>query len=109
VRFQRHGCLRVATTAESAEAAHAEVEALAARGVPVRYVPARELPVAGGQGGIFDPTEAMLAGIDLVRAMRPLLVARGVQIFEGTHVTKIRERTPLELVTPGGTIRARAV
>jgi len=107
VRFQRTGCLRVATTSESAEAAHAEVEALAARGVPLRYVPGAELPVRGGHGGIFDPTEATIAGIDLVRAMRPLLVARGVQIFEGTHVTSIRERTPLELVTPGGTIRAQ--
>jgi gamma-glutamylputrescine oxidase len=109
VRFQRTGCLRVATTPESAEAAHAEVEALAARGVPVRYVPAAELPVRGGHGGIFDPTEATIAGIDLVRAMRPLLVARGVQIFEGTHVTKIRERETLELVTSGGTVRARTL
>jgi len=63
----------------------------------------------GGHGGILDPTEGLLVGIDLIRAMRPLLVARGVQIFEGTPVSRIREGTTVELVTPGGTVRARAI
>ena len=109
VRFTRTGCLRVATTTESAEAAHAEVEQLAARGVPVRYLPASELSVRGAHGAILDPTEGLLVGIDLVRAMRPLLVARGVQIFEGTPVVRVHEKQTIELVTPRATVRAKAV
>ena len=109
VRHRRDGVLKVATSARSAEAAHAEAEALAARGVPLRWIPAAELPVARSHGAVLDPDEGMLNGVDLIRAMRPLLVAQGVQIFEGTPVTRVREGATVELATPGGAVRARAI
>jgi len=113
VRFRRAGCVHVATTAEAAEHAHAMTEQLVARGLPLRFLRGADLDdvlrLRGAHGAVFDPTEAMLVGVDLIRAMRPLLVAQGVQIYEGTRVTRVREGATIELATPGGTVRARAV
>ncbi len=113
VRFRRTGCVHISTTAESAEAAHTWVEQLAARGLPLRYLHGNELDATlkarGAHGAIFDPTEAVIAGIDLIRAMRPVLVAQGVEIYEGTPVLRIREGTTIELATPGHTIHARTI
>jgi glycine/D-amino acid oxidase-like deaminating enzyme len=50
-----------------------------------------------------------LNGVDLIRAMRPLVVAAGVQIYESTPVERVREGEVVELATPGGTIRANAI
>lgn len=113
VRFRRAGCVAIATTTRAAEEAHAHVEALAARGVPLRFLRGAELDgvlrIRGARGGIFDPTEGVLNGVDLIRAMRPLLVAQGVQIFEGTPALRVREGATIELQTPGGVVRARAI
>jgi glycine/D-amino acid oxidase-like deaminating enzyme len=109
VRFERKGCLHVSTSAKGAEGAHAWVEELAPRGVPLRYVPKSELRMAGAHGAILDPTEALIAGVDLVRAMRPLIATSGVSIYEGTPVTRIREGATIELTTPRATVRARAI
>lgn len=113
VRHRREGSLRVTTTQEAAEAAHAAAEAMAARGVRVRFVPAAELGellrARGVTGAVFDPAEGVLNGVDLIRAMRPLLMGQGVRIFEGTPVTRVRQGAVVELETPGGTVRARAV
>ena len=113
VRYRRTGCLHVSTSAASAELAHAQVEQLAARGVPVRFVRGAELDevlrLRGAHGAVIDPTEGVLNGVDLIRAMRPLLVAQGVQIFEGTPVARVREGATIELVTPRATVRARAI
>jgi glycine/D-amino acid oxidase-like deaminating enzyme len=51
----------------------------------------------------------VLAGVDYIRALRPVLVAQGVQIFEHTHVTNIREGTTVELTTTHHTVRAKAI
>jgi glycine/D-amino acid oxidase-like deaminating enzyme len=114
VRFRRTGCLHVSTTAASAEHAHAWAEQLAARGLPLRFLPpdelAKTLRVGAAHGAVLDPTEGMIAGIDLVRAMRPLLVKQGVAIYEATAVETIREGRPIELVTAAGhTVRAGAL
>jgi gamma-glutamylputrescine oxidase len=113
VRFRRTGCAHVATTARAAEEAHALVEQLAARGLPIRFLRGAELDgvlrARGAHGAVFDPTEAWLAGIDLIRALRPRLVAQGVQIHEGTLVTQVREGETIELVTPRATVRAKAI
>lgn len=113
VRHRREGSLKVTTTREAAEAAHAETERLAARGLPVRFLPSAELGdllrARGATGAVFDPSEGVLNGVDLIRAMRPLLVAQGVQIFEGTPVTRVRQGEVVELETPGGRLRARAI
>lgn len=113
VRFRRGGCLHLSTTQQSADEAHARVEELAARGVPLTFVPASELSdtlrARGAYGAILDRTEGLLVGVDLIRAMRPLLVAQGVQIFESTPVLRVREGKTIELVTPQATVRARAI
>jgi gamma-glutamylputrescine oxidase len=113
VRYRRAGCLRLATSQRAAEEAHAEAEALAARGRPVRFLSAGELHDGltrrGAVGGVLDASEGMLNGVDLIRAMRPLLLARGVAIHESTEVTAVREGKEVELVTAGGTVRAGAV
>jgi gamma-glutamylputrescine oxidase len=113
VRYRRDGALRLLTNQRAAEAAHQEVEALSARGLPLRYLAGAELGASfaarGVAGAVFDPTEGVLNGIDLIRAMRPSLIAQGVLIHEGTWVSKVREGGMLELTTPGGQVRARAL
>ncbi|HEY5922305.1 MAG TPA: FAD-binding oxidoreductase [Kofleriaceae bacterium] len=113
VRFRRTGVVHVSTTAESAEHAHAMTEQLVARGLPLKYLSGPDLDgvlrLRGAHGAVLDPTEAFLAGVDLVRAMRPLLVAQGVQIYESTPVTRVREGATIELTTPRGVVRARAI
>ncbi|MBA3460285.1 MAG: FAD-dependent oxidoreductase [Deltaproteobacteria bacterium] len=110
VRFRRDGCLTVATSPRAAEEAHARVEQLAARGLPLKFLRSDELPgIRGAFGAVLDPTEALLNGVDLIRAMRPVLVKQGVQIFESTPVLRVREGAVVELATPHATVRARAI
>jgi glycine/D-amino acid oxidase-like deaminating enzyme len=113
VRFRRSGCVHAATSAAAAEEAHAMTEQLVARGLPLRFLRGSELDAVlraqGVHGAVFDPTEALIAGIDLVRAMRPLLVARGVQIYESTPVVRVREGATIELATPNAVVRAKAI
>ena len=112
VRYRRGGCLKVLTTTRSAEEAHAQVEQLAGR-LPLRFLQGRELeammPVQGAHGAVLDPDEGVLNGVDLIRAMRPLLVAQGVRIHEQTPVTGIREGKVIELSTERGTVRAASI
>ncbi|MBA3394630.1 MAG: FAD-dependent oxidoreductase [Deltaproteobacteria bacterium] len=113
VRFRRTGCVHLSTTQRSAEEAHERVEQLRARGLPLRFLRGPELEgvlrARGAHGAVFDPTEGVINGVDLIRAMRPLLVAQGVQIFEATPVTRVRNGNVAELVTPHATVRARAI
>jgi glycine/D-amino acid oxidase-like deaminating enzyme len=113
VRYRRDGGVKLATTGRSAEAAHAEVERLAARGLPLRFVRGDQLGdvcrARGAHGAVVDPGEGILNGVDLIRAMRPVLVSQGVQIFERTRVTRVREGGTIELETTGGTVRAAAI
>jgi glycine/D-amino acid oxidase-like deaminating enzyme len=113
VRFRRTGCVHALTSDEAAEDAHAMTEQLIARGMPLRFLRGSELDgvlrARGVRAAVFDPSEALIAGIDLVRAMRPLLVARGVQIFESTPVLRVRDGARIELATPNATVRAQAI
>jgi glycine/D-amino acid oxidase-like deaminating enzyme len=116
VRFRRDGVLAVATSTRAAEDAHARVEKLAARGLPLRYVAGAtgDTGATGGGmrgvcGAVLDPTEGVLNGVDLIRAMRPVLVAQGVQIWEHTPVVRVREGKVVELETPRATVRAKAI
>jgi glycine/D-amino acid oxidase-like deaminating enzyme len=113
VRYRRDGCLRLFTSPQAAEAGHAEVEGLASRGLPLRFLTASELDsvlrIRGVAGAVLDPGEGLLNGIDLIRAMRPLLTAQGVMIHEGTPVTAIQEGQVVELSTPRAVVRARAI
>lgn len=113
VRFRRTGCFNLATTAKSAEAAERECEQLRARGLPLEWISQAALParlaVRHAHGAVFDPREGVIAGVDLIRALQPVLAARGVQLFEHTQVTAVREGATIELVTPRGTVSARAI
>lgn len=112
VRYRRDGCLRVATTARAAEALHEAVERVGGRR-PLAFLSgpalAERLGAHGAAGAIFDPTEGMVNGVDLVRAMQPLVAAQGVAIHEDTPVVAIREGRTIEVVTARGTVRARAI
>jgi glycine/D-amino acid oxidase-like deaminating enzyme len=48
-------------------------------------------------------------GAAFLRGLRSVLLARGVEIFENTPVLAVREGKIVELVTPGGTVRADAI
>ncbi len=113
VRFQRTGCFNIATTAASAETAQRECEQLRARGLPLEFLSKAaleaRLPIRHAHGAVFDPNEGVIAGVDLLRALRPVVVEQGVSIYEGTPVTKIREGETIELATPRATVRARAI
>ena len=113
VRFRRTGCVHLSTTPRAAEEAHELVEQLVARGVPLRFLRGAELDgvlrARGACGAVLDPTEGVINGVDLIRAMRPLLVAQGVQIFESTPVSRVREGATIELQAPGGVVRAPAI
>ena len=110
VRYRRDGCVHIATTQRAADEVQAHTEKLAALGLPIRFVrDAREvLRVQGARGATIDPTEGLINGVDLIRGMRTLLGAN-VQIFEGTHVTRIREGATVRLETPRATVRANAI
>jgi glycine/D-amino acid oxidase-like deaminating enzyme len=113
VRYRREGSYKISTTAASAEAAHADAEELAKRGLPLKFLRpdqlSEQLRAQHVFGATFDPSEGVLNGVDLIRAMKPLLLKQGVQIFEGTPVTRVRQGETIELSTPGGTVRAKAI
>lgn len=111
VRFRRGGCLEVYTDARRAEHAHAKAEKLAGWGLPVRWLSGRELAertaAVGAIGAVLDPTAGQLHGLDLLHGLRPILLGRGVRIFEDTPVLGIDEGAVHVLTTPDGTLRAR--
>ncbi|HUS68309.1 MAG TPA: FAD-binding oxidoreductase [Kofleriaceae bacterium] len=113
VRYRRDGGVKLLTTQRSAEEGHAEVERLAALGVPLRFIGSGALGTVlrtrRAFGAILDPREGLLNGVDLLRAMRPLLVRQGVAIHENTVVERVREGARIELETAAGTVRAAAI
>jgi glycine/D-amino acid oxidase-like deaminating enzyme len=113
VRWSRNGAMECYTDQKRAEGAHAYVERLQAAGVPVRFVQGDELRrltrAEGVVGAVFDPTAGVLAGLDLVRAEKPDLLAAGCRIYEETPVTRVEGDGPHVLTTPDGEVRADAI
>ncbi len=113
VRYDRAGCLEVCTDAGRSEYAHARAEKLASWGIPVRYVTGAELDgrlrLRGATGAILDPTAGQLNGVDLIRGMRGVIEARGVEIYENSPVSGIKEGATVEVATRSGTVRAGAI
>jgi gamma-glutamylputrescine oxidase len=111
--FRRDGTWEVRTSAARADEAAAHAEWLQAAGIPVRWVPAAELPaqlrLAGAHGALFDPTAGQLDGVDFLRRLKPSLLAMGVHLYEGTRVTAIREGSTHTLTTSAGSVRANAI
>jgi glycine/D-amino acid oxidase-like deaminating enzyme len=113
VSFRRDGCMTAYTSPARAEHAHREAERLAALGLPQVFLDSAALPqklaLGGVHGAVFDPTEGQLNGAQYVRALKPVLEAGGVQIYEHTPVQKVREGRIIELTTPEGTVKAKAI
>lgn len=107
--FRRQGCLEIYTDPRRAEAAHARVEALAAAGIPIEFVPGEKLGIAGARGAVLDPLAGRLDAWALLQAMRPALVEAGVVVHEGTPVRRVRTGAEIVLETAGGEVRARAL
>lgn len=107
--FARSGCLEVSTSAARAEAAHAHAEQLASFGIPVRWLPAQEVGLAGAHGAILDPTAGRVNSLALLRGWKADLLARGVEVHEATPVLRVDEGSGIRVVTAGGEVRAGAV
>jgi gamma-glutamylputrescine oxidase len=111
--MRRGGVLEAYTSAERADAAARDVEALNAAGVPLRFLSGAELrahlDAAGVAGAVLDPAGGQLDGVSYLRALRPLLLELGVGIFEQTPVLKVEEGREVRLVTPRGEVRAPAI
>jgi glycine/D-amino acid oxidase-like deaminating enzyme len=115
--FRRQGTLTVYTDARRADAAHAYVERLVKAGIPARFLgrdelrfgTGRGLETAGVCGAALDPLAGRLNAFALLQAMRPVLVALGVAVYERTPVLRVHEGSTIRLTTPAGEVRARAV
>jgi glycine/D-amino acid oxidase-like deaminating enzyme len=113
--FRRGGYLRVSTTpaqdrvwerslaAGRELGAEQDVRALSAEEVAARCAS----PLF--RAGVFYPTTATVQPARLVLGLRERLLARDVEIFEGSPVRALREgHDGVEARTPGGTVRATA-
>jgi len=113
VDYRTDGTVTVYTDPGRAEAAHAHVEAENALGIPTRFLAGaelqRRLAVRGGCGAVLDPDTGQLNGAQYVRALRPVLEAQGVQVYEGTPVLRVAEGSPHRLATPQGEVTAQAI
>jgi glycine/D-amino acid oxidase-like deaminating enzyme len=58
---------------------------------------------------VVDPLAGRLNGFALLQAMRPVLAAHGVALYEHTPVLRVREGPTITLTVPGGEVRAQAV
>ncbi|MBL8130447.1 MAG: FAD-dependent oxidoreductase [Anaerolineae bacterium] len=107
------GALTVYTDRARAEKAHAEVEAHNAIGIPTVYLNGDQLSerlrLRGALGAVLDPGTGQINGAQLVRALRPVLVEQGVEIYENTPVERIEEGARVILRTPRGEVRAKAI
>ncbi|MEJ5247070.1 MAG: FAD-binding oxidoreductase [Caldilinea sp.] len=113
VDYRRDGTVAIYTSPARAEAAHAEVEAQNALGIPTRFLNSSELRaylrIEHGCGAVLDPGTGQINGAQLVRGLAPVLEARGVQIYEGTPVIRIEEGRRITLTTLEGSVRADAI
>jgi len=78
-------------------------------GIPVRWLPAQEVGLAGAHGAVLDPTAGRVDGVALLRGWKPALLAAGVAIHEATPVLRVEEGRTVRLTTPSGEVRAAAV
>lgn len=110
---RRDGCLEVFTDPRRADAAATEVERLRQAGLPLRFLDrqalAAELDLQGVSGAILDPGAGLLDGVDYLRRLRPVLLERGVAIYEDTPVLRIAEGKTHTLTTPQGQVHAAAL
>jgi glycine/D-amino acid oxidase-like deaminating enzyme len=103
----------VYTNAQRAEEAHAEVEYHNGLGIPSRFLDrgalSRQLALQGVCGAVLDPHTGQINGAQFVRALCPVLLEQGVEIYEQTPVLKISEGNSVILTTPQAEVRAKAI
>jgi len=58
------------------------------------------------RAGVLTPRAATVQPARLARGLRRVLLERGVRIFEGSPVRRFRAGSPVEVETPGGSVRA---
>ncbi len=113
VDVRRDGTVTIYTSNARAEAAHAHVEEQNAIGIPTRFLDAttlrRQLAVEHGCGAVLEPGTGQINGAQLVRALAPVLEARGVEIYEGSPVVRIEEGRRVKLTTLQGEVYADAI
>jgi glycine/D-amino acid oxidase-like deaminating enzyme len=113
VSFRRDGCLKLFTGQKRADRAAAETERRRAAGVPEEFLGGKILDewiqMEGVRGAVLDPNAGRLNGAQLVRSLRSVLVARGVEVYERTPVLSVQEGPTVRLETPGGDVRAQAI
>lgn len=113
VSYRRDGCLEVFTDEQRAIEAEQEVAYLNSIGVPIQFLDAaairQKINLNGIYGGLFDAGEGQINGVQFIRGLRPILAARGVQIYENTVVTKIEEGATIHITTTEGSVKARAI
>jgi glycine/D-amino acid oxidase-like deaminating enzyme len=107
--LSRRGCIEIQTSERSAEAARARVERWNRAGVPLEWSPGSASGFAGARGAVRDPAGGRVNALALLRAMRAVLEAQGVRVFEGTSVLRVHEGHEIRLTTRGGEVRAGAV
>ena len=60
------------------------------------------------RAGVMTPTMATVHPARLARGLRRVLLERGVRIFEGTRVLRLKDGSPVVAETPSGRVRAPA-
>ena len=113
VSYRRDGCFEVFTDAKRAEEAEADAKYYQSLGIPIQWLTAEQarqkIDLEGIYGGLLDPTEGQLNGVEYLRELRPVLQEQGVQVFENTPVTNITEGETIRLETPKGSIKTKAI
>jgi glycine/D-amino acid oxidase-like deaminating enzyme len=107
--FRRAGALEVFTDAKRAEEAHARAERWNAADVPAEFIPREQLGIGGAHGAVRIPLAGRLNGYALLQALRPVLIASGVSLYEHTHVTSVRGGSEVALATARGEVRAKTL
>jgi glycine/D-amino acid oxidase-like deaminating enzyme len=112
ISMRLEGHLGLHTSARGADEAERALLKISGPRVPLRFLGRKEISekieLEGVEGAVFDPGSGELDGLGYLRALRPVLEARGVAIFEETPVVRIREGSTLEVETTRGSIRAKA-
>lgn len=113
VSHRRDGALITYTNTARAEAAHEYAEYMQHLGIPIQYLDSTALAntvhLQGAYGAVVDYNEGQLNGAQFVRALKPIIEAQGVQIYENTYVTKVEEGRTITLTTAQGTVKAKAM
>ncbi len=113
VSYRRDGCFEVFTDPQRAAAAEADAAYYKQLGIPIHFMDGdavrQQIGLNGVYGGLFDPTEGQLNGVQFIRGLRPVLQEQGVEIYENSPVQSVDEGSTITLTTPNGTVKAKAI